>query len=483
MNTVDLPRAGPVPDTAGATTLIYEVTLDVQRRAAKRFDAWLKLHMRDMLALPGFVSARILPPAEAAPGGDPRSVRRVVQYQLASRGYLENYLSQHAARMRAESARYFGKQLRSSRRLLDANGQELVPDPVVAALLAQPTLRCQNCNAPLLGRFCVECGQPSHTYSAPLWADIQDFFGNHFGFDTKFFRSILPLLFRPGFLSREYSAGRRVRYINPLRLYFFSSLLFFLVAWSMAPPNFFHFDNTGRAAAARKVSQPSAALTPLEQREIRNNPYLSAQQKQALLNGVASSAAAVKLAPHSLAAPGGTNINPSLTPNAARPDQTGSNSRVNFHIFGRKVNMPKGEFEARVTQAMQSYLPKLMFVFLPLVALLLKLFYWRSGRYYMEHLIFALHNHAFIFVTMLVMVLANLLGKHAAWAAAPAHYFNVILGWYIVIYVFLAMLFYYRQSFLKTLGKYLLIGFIYWIAMLSVLISGMLLIFLEVAVG
>ncbi|MGH8402971.1 MAG: DUF4286 family protein, partial [Gammaproteobacteria bacterium] len=79
-------------------TLIYEVTLDVKRRAAKRFDAWLKLHMRDMLTLPGFLDARLLPPDQVPAGAEPGTVRRVVQYRLASRADLENYLGQHAAR-------------------------------------------------------------------------------------------------------------------------------------------------------------------------------------------------------------------------------------------------------------------------------------------------------------------------------------------------------------------------------------------------
>jgi hypothetical protein len=480
LNAVDLLTRPPAPETAPASAVIYEVTLDVERRVAKRFEAWLKLHMRDMLALPGFLDARLLPPDQVPPATDPRSTRRVVEYRLASRADLENYLSQHAARMRAESTRYFGKRLRSSRRLLDADGHELALDMGIAAALAQPTLRCQNCHSVLTGKYCAECGQPNHNYAAPLWADIQDFFGNHFGFDTKFFRSILPLLFRPGFLSREYSAGRRVRYIAPLRLYIFSSILFFLVAWSLAPSNFFHFNTPTRSAQPGKAQQTVKNLTAAEQREIRANPYLTAQQKQTILNGMAEGPAKTSQAGNASSTHTGISVEPSVTPNVTITSSDSSNNRVNATIFGRKINMPKTEFEAKVTQAMRSYLPKLMFVFLPLVALLLKIFYLRSGRYYMEHLIFALHNHAFIFVTMLVMVLANLLGKYAAWAVTPAHYFNVILGWYIVIYVFLAMRHYYRQSFFRTLVKYLLIGFIYWIALLSVMVGGMALIFAEV---
>ncbi|MDE2140110.1 MAG: DUF4286 family protein [Gammaproteobacteria bacterium] len=461
---------------ASGGEIIYEVTLDIQRRAAGRFDAWLKQHMRDMLALPGFLDARLLPAEEIPPLADAHSVRRVVQYRLAGKQDLENYLSQHAARMRAESTRYFGKRLAARRRLLDADGRELAPDAAVATALTQPTLRCQNCNAVLLGRFCVACGQPNQSYAAPLLADIQDFFGNHFGFDTKFFRSVVPLLFRPGFLSREYSAGRRVRYINPLRLYIFSSILFFLVAWNITSPNFFRFDRSANPVKSAKSSAPAAGLSAAQRREIRDSPYLSAAQKQALLSGTSAGVPQTKIASDAARTPsasGGTAVAPGIT-----IDESGNaDNRVHFSVLGRTIDMPRNEFETQVSRAIQSYLPKLMFVFLPLVALLLKLFYIRSRRYYMEHLIFALHNHAFIFVIMLVMVLANLLGKRAAWGMTPAHYLNVVLGWYIVIYVFLAMLFYYRQSFIKTLGKYLLIGFIYWVALLGVMVSGMLVIF------
>lgn len=430
--------------------LIYEVTLDVPRRAAARFDVWLKQHMREMLALPGFLDAQVLPAEQVSPGADPLAARRVVQYRLASYTDLVNYTKQHAARMRADGLREFGRQLRASRRLLDAEGCELLSGEA----LPPPTVRCLNCDAPLTGKFCAACGQPHHSYSAPLREVLEEFFGEHLGMDTKFFRSVGPLWFRPGFLSSEYSAGRRVRYISPLRLIIFSSLLFFLLAWGSAPAQFFHF---GGASA----SGSHKALTLQEQQEILAIPYLSASQKQEILQGAAQRES------------GGSS---STT-------QAGGADDVHLSMFGRSVNMPRAEFQYRVQHALESDLPKLMFIFLPLVALLLTLFYLGSRHYYTEHLVFTLHTHAFVFEAMLVMLLAHLLGKRFGWAALPAHYFNVLVGWYIVIYVFLAMLFYYRQSFLKTLGKYLVIGGIYWVVLVGIVVAGSMLAFAMAVTG
>lgn len=431
--------AAGVPVPGGE--LIYEVTLDVPRRTVRRLDAWLAAHMREMLALPGFLAAQLLPVEQVAPVPDPHRARRVVRYRLASYQAFEDYLHQHAARLRADGVRQFGKQLQARRRLLDSDGRELQ----AGALLPQATARCLNCGTPLTGKFCANCGQPHHADMAPLGEVLEEFFGEHLGLDTKFMRSVGPLWWRPGFLTREYSAGRRQRYISPLRLYIFSSLLFFLIAWGSAPAQFFHF-NGKHGAAARAA--PAKALTKQQQQDILGIPYLSTQQKQAILAAAS---------------------------HGARTGQTPAASdggEVSGTIFGQHINMSRAELEYRVQHALESDLPKLMFLFLPLVALLLKLFYLGSGRYYMEHLIFTLHTHAFVFEAMLLMLLMHLLGQRLAWAAVPAHYLNVLIGWYIAIYVFLAMWFYYRQSFLKTLGKYILAGAIYWIALMGVIVGG-----------
>src|SRR5690242_3187691 len=137
--------------------------------------------------------------------------------------------------MREDGVKRFGDRMKASRRVLDL-------DVPVAGSLALPGLvlpsegpRCRNCGTPLMAKFCMECGQKNHTYVAPLWNVLHDFAGTHFGFDTKFFHSLTPLLFRPGYLTREYCQGHEERYIKPFRLYLFSSILFFFLAaifWS-----------------------------------------------------------------------------------------------------------------------------------------------------------------------------------------------------------------------------------------------------------
>lgn len=95
---------------------------------------------------------------------------------------------------------------------------------------------CPNCNAPMpaSAAYCSACGQAAmgeHTFKAFL----HQFLGDYFTFDSKITRSLRPLLLKPGELTLEYMRGRRARYIPPLRLFIFLSVLFFLVVgWGRA---------------------------------------------------------------------------------------------------------------------------------------------------------------------------------------------------------------------------------------------------------
>ena len=88
---------------------------------------------------------------------------------------------------------------------------------------------CADCGHESPSRFCPQCGQRQDVHHRDLTALVRDFFGDVFTFDSRVFVSLRWLLSRPGWLTLEYIAGRRTRYVSPLRLYLFFSIVFFLL--------------------------------------------------------------------------------------------------------------------------------------------------------------------------------------------------------------------------------------------------------------
>ena len=89
---------------------------------------------------------------------------------------------------------------------------------------------CQNCGTDLLGPHCYKCGQPVHGLVRHFGSIIGDFFDSVFDLDSRTPRTLWPLFARPGYLTCEYFEGRRVRYVSPVRLFFFLSIVTFFVA-------------------------------------------------------------------------------------------------------------------------------------------------------------------------------------------------------------------------------------------------------------
>src|SRR5215510_6945655 len=91
---------------------------------------------------------------------------------------------------------------------------------------------CLNCGAVLTGKYCSECGQKDQDLHDSFWHLTGHFVGDIFHFDSKFFRTLTPLLIKPGFLTIEYMRGKRAGYMKPVQLYFFISVVFFLFYFS-----------------------------------------------------------------------------------------------------------------------------------------------------------------------------------------------------------------------------------------------------------
>ena len=90
---------------------------------------------------------------------------------------------------------------------------------------------CLNCGTELRGQYCGHCGQRATSRLISLWELVRDAFGDLFEFDSRLWRTLTPLLIRPGRLTRDYLEGRRARYMPPFRMYLVLSVIFFVVAF------------------------------------------------------------------------------------------------------------------------------------------------------------------------------------------------------------------------------------------------------------
>src|SRR5438045_822642 len=137
----------------------------------------------------------------------------------------------------------------------------------------KPLTHCENCGAPLAGEFCSHCGQHAIDYRRSIFRVLLDAADSFLNWDTKFLYSINQLLIHPWRLTNDFNAGRRARYVHPLRLYLIGSIVFFLVArainWDAEGPiQLTAQDRTELAASLAKMLAPDSPLSPEEREHV-----------------------------------------------------------------------------------------------------------------------------------------------------------------------------------------------------------------------
>jgi len=353
-----------------------------------------------------------------------------------------------------------------------------LPVPVPDRKLTIPARRlagsgtCLNCGTALQGPFCHYCGQPDKNLMRFFPALLREMLEDFMDFDSRFMRTLKPLLFRPGKLTRDYLDGRRFRYVPPLRLYIFSSLAFFFLA-ALLTSDVIQIDadngTEGTSVSARLDDQQrqdiDAALDELK----RVNPKAAEEvarrvEEAEAQNGEAAAETADAFPDKPQfdvnGKPWDRETNPLELP--LMPDW------VNGWINDEIADSPrKGKAIAEnpnlFTDKIFDVLPVSMFILLPLVALLFKFWYLFSKKYYVEHLIFALHNHAFIFTLAVFMLLTNAL---VTWRepsgegplTSVAGFLQVVAWIWIPLYLLISLKRVYRQGWFVTLLKYTAIG-------------------------
>ncbi|HET7810374.1 MAG TPA: DUF3667 domain-containing protein [Steroidobacteraceae bacterium] len=329
---------------------------------------------------------------------------------------------------------------------------------------AAQTLACANCGTPLAGEYCTRCGQRDEPHVLSVSHFAAEALESITHADSRLWRTLWYLVAKPGRLTQEFFAGHRVSYLPPFRLYLVISLLFFLIA-RLPEGAAIEIDDEPPQDRAAQMRETAKML----EGNLANTPG-AAQAAAAIREQAAREEAAAKSPP---AQEGdGNAVNKGLKDNNIftefckefeKADPKASKDYERMRKFCRRSATDHGE---TLLKDVVHNIPHAMFVFLPLLALFMKALYWRPKRYYVEHLLLLIHNHAFVF-----FVLAVLYSLQRIPVVGPHLGLLEFATWiYIVWYIFRGMRVYYGQSRKLTFAKYVAVGFAYITTSVTVLV-------------
>jgi hypothetical protein len=296
---------------------------------------------------------------------------------------------------------------------------------------------CGNCAAPVLGKYCGQCGQAVDTHRRSVLHLLHDLLTDIASFDSRVLRTIGALFLKPGELPTAFREGRTQRYVPPIRLYLFVSLIFFLflsisniaiVQLEVGPPTAHHAD-----PGEQTESGPGTASGNLDWKlhffahAMTARPQLAEGVRQVIDRDKASLAKA-------------------------------SNPTDSRRLIGMLETIASEP--AAINKPLMDWIPRILFLLLPGFAVVLALFYWRQSKdfLFVDHLVLSLNIHSFMFATFLVAIgLAQIFGRGLM--------FDATLG-VLWLYMILAMKRFYRQSWGWTIVKSCLVSAVYGVVFL-----------------
>jgi hypothetical protein len=308
---------------------------------------------------------------------------------------------------------------------------------------------CLNCNARVYGKYCHICGQENLVPGESLWHLITHFFNDITHFDGKFFSTLKLLITKPGFLSGEYKRGRRASYLNPVRMYIFTSFTFFLIFFSIFDLDEILQIKSGGLTKAEVLQLDDSAFAKFTSELNKGKPMTRAEYTQFMDT--------VRLR---------TNLGDHFR-DKKQYDSLKQVGAIDPGWFDNMLNYQnikiKEKYGGDNTKAMSATFklflhnfPQILFVSLPLVAFFLWLIYIRKKDFYfVAHGIYSVHLYIFYFITLIVIMGLVWLANHYEpnWPRYVIFFLCLALLWY----EYKAMRYFYQQGRAKTIFKYILV--------------------------
>jgi len=288
---------------------------------------------------------------------------------------------------------------------------------------------CRNCDHPVDGKFCSNCGQSVKDFDRPFFAVLFESLSDALSFDNRLLHTLGPLCLRPGFLTQEFMAGRRVKYTPPFRLYLFLTFFaFLLLSHNRTPDENFSDTLTFNNETGEQVHILNF-ISDLDSVATSQNSIKSDSIKAGRVFSSSQDSLANGLSVH-------------------------SNIEFGDKPFTRLFEMWKLNPALMMDTALKK-LSQILLMILPLFALLLALLYFRQKRYFLEHLLVSLNFHSFIFIVVIISELLWMINLKITTDIAIYLYFI------IPIQMLMWLKSYYKQSWFKTVLKFLILSVFY----------------------
>lgn len=336
---------------------------------------------------------------------------------------------------------------------------------------------CKNCETHFSGKFCPECGQSVKDYDKPFTFIFYNFAGDFFSFDTRFFRTFLALLIKPGFLTKQYFLGKRVKYAPPFRIFIFMSFVLFLLLQiytnkgltTVLDSNFSEgkhgLDSTSMAVAdsiikETKAEMDSTELAVADSIFVQFGSIFDSAKSEDINFGIDkeifSETKDVRQVLNQLAVVLEQKLETEENPK----------KQAKFREYIKLCRSPE-QAVARILE----YMSWAFFLLLPIFAVVLKLVYIRRKQNYMRHLVFSIHIHSFVFFVLTLVVGQHLIFK------GNIEILTIALILLIPVYFMIALKKFYGQSigkvFLKSITVSFLYNTIFWMVVVFVFLNAL----------
>lgn len=433
---------------------IYEVTFFVDADIVDECDSWLDEYVRSSLQGPGIIDCSAFSIADDQAG----KIRRVCLHHLANDEALDEFLDGAGTDIESELEARFGDQVTVSARVLRE-------DPTFDTITdASPD--CLNCGAHLRGQYCGTCGQRSRSRLISLWELISDAFGDLLELDSRLWQTLIPLMNRPGQLTRDYLQGRRARYMPPFRMYLVLSLLFFVVAF---------FDPREELGLFfEPESEQSSEAAAAEADEVRQEILNELAAEGILTEGTDTDDDGFRI---SLDGGDGEDIvideDCDVTSADVEDMPTWIARRMTPERLHRICEQMQIDGGRAFADKLADNIPAALIVLLPLMAFVLKALYPLSKRYYVEHLLFFVHFHAFFFLILSLQILFSRLAALLSVPETAVMLVLVVASFYIPVYLFISMRRVYGQGQFISFLKYMVLVIAYFLGFSATMLGAL----------